>query len=133
MTKPTELEDLLRRSVPQVLGALVRRYGRFDICEDAVQEALLAAAVQWPEEGVPESPDRMADHRGIAPDRRRAAQRSCAAASRGESRLPTSAATRQPVDADDTLTLLFLCAHPALTPASQVALDAARGRRAHDR
>jgi predicted RNA polymerase sigma factor len=50
------VEDLLRRLAPQVLGALVRRYGRFDACEDAVQEALLAAAVQWPAEGIPESP-----------------------------------------------------------------------------
>jgi predicted RNA polymerase sigma factor len=56
MTTTADLEDLLRRSAPQVLGALVRRYGRFDICEDAVQEALLAAALQWPAQGVPESP-----------------------------------------------------------------------------
>ena len=56
MTTTADLEDLLRRSAPQVLGTLVRRYGRFDICEDAVQEALLAAALQWPEQGVPESP-----------------------------------------------------------------------------
>ena len=50
------MEDLLREAAPRVLGALVRRHGRFDECEDAVQEALLAAAVQWPVEGVPESP-----------------------------------------------------------------------------
>ncbi|MYV71349.1 RNA polymerase sigma factor, partial [Streptomyces sp. SID2131] len=49
-------EDLLRELAPQVLGALVRRYGVFDACEDAVQEALLAAALQWPEAGVPENP-----------------------------------------------------------------------------
>ena len=48
--------DLLRALAPRVLGVLVRRYGRFDACEDAVQEALLAAAVQWPQEGVPDSP-----------------------------------------------------------------------------
>src|SRR3954470_18586793 len=52
----SDLEDLLRELAPQVLGALVRRYGRFDACEDAVQEALLAAAVQWPQDGVPENP-----------------------------------------------------------------------------
>ena len=51
-----ELEDLLRELAPQVLGALVRRYGDFDTCEDAVQEALLAAALQWPAEGTPASP-----------------------------------------------------------------------------
>jgi len=50
------VEDLLRELAPRVLGVLVRRYGRFDSSEDAVQEALLAAATQWPEQGVPESP-----------------------------------------------------------------------------
>src|SRR5262252_10325867 len=49
-------EDLLRRLAPQVLGALVRRYGHFDTAEDAVQEALLAASVQWPAGGVPGDP-----------------------------------------------------------------------------
>jgi len=52
----TEAEDLLRQLAPQVLGALVRRYGHFDAAEDAVQEALLAAATQWPAEGVPANP-----------------------------------------------------------------------------
>ena len=56
MSAPDDHVELLRALAPQVLGALVRRYGHFDACEDAVQEALLAAAVQWPEEGVPESP-----------------------------------------------------------------------------
>ena len=50
------IEELLRLLAPRVLGALIRRYGQFDSCEDAVQEALLAAAVQWPEQGVPDSP-----------------------------------------------------------------------------
>src|SRR5262249_59142977 len=50
------VEDLLRESAPQVLGALVRRYGQFEACEDAVQEALLAAAMQWPGSGVPDNP-----------------------------------------------------------------------------
>jgi RNA polymerase sigma factor (sigma-70 family) len=121
VTKPNELEDLLRRSAPQVLGALVRRYGRFDICEDAVQEALLAAALQWPEQGLPESPDawlitvasrRIVDELRSAHARQRR-EEIAAAGVRGD---------EAPVDADDTLTLLFLCAHPALTPASQVAL-----------
>src|SRR6516164_5290190 len=55
MTAPA-IEDLLRELTPQVLGALVRRHGRFEGCEDAVQEAVLAAAVQWPAEGVPDNP-----------------------------------------------------------------------------
>ncbi len=50
------VEDLLRELAPQVLGTLVRRHGQFDACEDAVQEALLAASQQWSAEGVPESP-----------------------------------------------------------------------------
>ena len=50
------VEDLLRELAPQVLGGLVRRHGQFEGCEDAVQEAVLAAAVQWPAEGVPDSP-----------------------------------------------------------------------------
>ena len=50
------IEEVLRPLAPQVLGALIRRYGHFDACEDAVQEALLAAAVQWPGEGVPDNP-----------------------------------------------------------------------------
>lgn len=51
LRRTTEVEDLLRLHAPQVLGALVRRYGHFDAAEDAVQEALLAAAGQWPESG----------------------------------------------------------------------------------
>jgi RNA polymerase sigma factor (sigma-70 family) len=112
----------VRRLVPEVLGALVRRYGQFDACEDAVQEALVAAAAQWPVEGWPESPRawlvtvatrRLADHvRSDAARRRREeadARRTPAPPADGE-------------EYDDTLTLLFLCCHPALTPPSQIAL-----------
>lgn len=53
MSATTELGELARELTPQVLGALVRRYGDFDRCEEAVQEALLAAAVQWPAQGMP--------------------------------------------------------------------------------
>lgn len=56
MSEAPGVEDLLRELAPQVLGALVRRYGAFDTCEDAVQEALLAAALQWPAEGLPNNP-----------------------------------------------------------------------------
>jgi predicted RNA polymerase sigma factor len=56
VTTSTEIENLLRELAPQVLGILVRRSGGFDTCEDAVQEALLAAAVQWPADGVPRNP-----------------------------------------------------------------------------
>jgi predicted RNA polymerase sigma factor len=56
LTNDARFEGLLRALAPQALGTLVRRHGQFDACEDAVQEALLAAALQWPEDGVPESP-----------------------------------------------------------------------------
>src|SRR5688500_19324393 len=56
VTVPRQVEDLLRELAPQVLGVLVRRYGQFDACEDAVQEALLAASIQWPDQGLPMNP-----------------------------------------------------------------------------
>ncbi|MFF0340946.1 RNA polymerase sigma factor [Kribbella sp. NPDC004875] len=114
------LEELLREQAPQVLGALVRRYGDFDSCEDAVQEALLAASLQWPGEGVPANP------RGwlitVASRRRIEVLRSEAARTRREETV-ASWSPPEPVPADDdSLTLLMLCCHPALTPQSQVAL-----------
>jgi RNA polymerase sigma factor (sigma-70 family) len=122
LTQLVPTEDLLRPLAPQVLGVLVRRYGRFDLCEDAVQEALLAAALQWPEQGVPENPRAwlitVASRRALdelrSEDARRRREETAAAAEapRGD----------EPPDDDDTLSLLFLCAHPALAPASQVAL-----------
>ena len=117
-----EIEQLLRSLAPAVLGPLVRRYGGFDTCEDAVQEALLAAARQWPAEGVPENP------RGwlatVAARRRIELLRADSARARREQ----AAAALEPPDpepapgADDTLALLMLCCHPALTRTSQVAL-----------
>jgi RNA polymerase sigma factor (sigma-70 family) len=118
----TPIEDLLRELAPQVLGAVVRRYGGFDACEDSVQEALLAAAVQWPDEGVPANPKGWLVT--VASRRRTEQWRSDSARRRREE---TAAALEPPdpepiPDADDTLTLLLLCCHPSLTPASQVAL-----------
>ena len=117
-----EIEQLLRTLAPAVLGPLVRRYGGFDTCEDAVQEALLAAARQWPAAGVPENP------RGwlatVAARRRIELLRADTARARREQ----AAAALEPPDlapapgADDTLTLLMLCCHPALSRPSQVAL-----------
>jgi RNA polymerase sigma factor (sigma-70 family) len=123
-------EDLLRGLAPQVLGALVRRYGHFDACEDAVQEALLAATVQWPDEGVPQNPRgwlatvasrRVTDQLRSDHARQQRENTIAARAPRGETVTPASDADR-PADRDDTLTLLFLCCHPALSPASQLAL-----------
>jgi RNA polymerase sigma factor (sigma-70 family) len=120
MTVPA-LEDLLRELTPQVLGALVRRHGQFEDCEDAVQEAVLAATVQWPAEGVPGNP------RGwlatVASRRLIDRMRSDHARRERESAAATAEAAPEDVpDTDDTLVLLFLCCHPALTAASQTAL-----------
>jgi len=117
---PDRLEDLLRAAAPQVLGAVVRRYGDFDTCEDAVQEALFAAAQQWPAAGVPENPKSWLIT--VAARRRIELLRSETARRRRE-----DAALHEPPPAavthvDDSLALLFLCCHPALTPSSQVAL-----------
>jgi len=120
------VEDLLRREAPQVLSALTRRYGHFDLCEDAVQEALLAAATQW-RSGVPDSPRgwllTVASRR--LTDRLRAESarlRREAAVASTDSLVAPPADEERPADHDDTLTLLFLCCHPTLSAPSQVAL-----------
>src|SRR6201995_5655980 len=103
---------MLRELAPQVLAAVTRRYGRFDLAEDATQEALIAAARQWPAVGVPENP------RGwlIAVANRRLIDLLRAESSR--TRREETAVTQEPPpgadvpDEDDTLTLLFLCCHP---------------------
>src|SRR5260221_7368751 len=125
----TEAEDLLRRLAPQVLGAVVRRYGHFDTAEDATQEALLAAATQWPDDGIPDNP------RGwlitVASRRLTDLLRSEQARQRREEAvarwtLPdhwlAPAADSPAAESDDTLILLFMCCHPALSVASQIAL-----------
>jgi RNA polymerase sigma factor (sigma-70 family) len=119
-------EHLLRELAPQVLGAVMRRYGDFAASEDAVQEALVAAATQWPREGLPRDPRawliqvaarRMADH-----------FRSEAARRHRETIVATAMDQVVEPDAetdggdDDTLVLIFMCCHPALTPASAIAL-----------
>ena len=120
---PDVPEGLLRELAPQVLAALVRRYGDFDSCEDAVQEALLAAALQWPAEGVPANPKgwliTTASRRRIEAWRRESARR--LREQTVVALAPAEPAPAPPAE-DDTLTLLLLCCHPALTPVSQVAL-----------
>jgi RNA polymerase sigma factor (sigma-70 family) len=115
--------QLVRRLTPEVVSTLVRRFGHFDACEDAVQEAMLAAARQWPVEGWPANPKawlvtvasrRLTDELRSAEARRRREESDRA-------RTPPPPEGDGPVG-DDTLTLLFLCCHPALSPASQVAL-----------
>ena len=113
----TEIEDLLRSVAPQVLAAVVRRYGDFDTSEDAVQEALLAAAQQWPVDGLPDNPKAWLIT--VAARRRIELLRSDTARRRREATPPEPAPE---VRGDDELTLLLLCCHPALTTISQVAL-----------
>lgn len=120
-------QDLLRTLAPQVLGYLAARHGQFDACEDAVQEALFAAHRQWPAEGVPSNP------RGwlITVARRRLTDEWRSDSARRDREHAWVAAepdrpADDPADAgragDDTLTLLMLCCHPALSPSSQIAL-----------
>jgi RNA polymerase sigma factor (sigma-70 family) len=124
------IEEMLRELTPQVLGALVRRYGHFDASEDAVQEALLAAAVQWPDQGVPDNPRswlitvasrRLTDELRSNEARSRR-EVTVAAMAPADDLLVPSPDDDHTLHQDDTLTLLFLCCHPALSAASQVAL-----------
>jgi RNA polymerase sigma factor (sigma-70 family) len=121
------IERLLQELTPQVLGAVVRRFGDFAASEDAVQESLLAAAMQWPREGLPDNPRawltqvavrRMTDHiRSEYARRRREYETALEAVRTSESR----AVETEPRE-DDTLVLLFMCCHPALTLSSAIAL-----------
>jgi RNA polymerase sigma factor (sigma-70 family) len=122
-------EDLLRDLAPQVLGALMRRFRDFDTVEDAVQEALLAAATQWPESGVPENPRgwliqvafrRMTDQYRTVRARRRREQ--LAVSEDPDRQIVAPPDADHASERDDGLVLLFMCCHPALTPASATAL-----------
>jgi RNA polymerase sigma factor (sigma-70 family) len=115
------IEDLLRELAPQVLGILVRKYDRFDACEDAVQEALLAASQQWPETGLPDSPRSWLVT--VASRRLVDEWRSQSARSQREEAVAALEIEPGPTEQrDDTLTLLFLCCHPELSVPSQLAL-----------
>ncbi|HEV7482916.1 MAG TPA: DUF6596 domain-containing protein [Solirubrobacterales bacterium] len=128
MRRPPDTEGLLREAAPRALAAVVRRFGDFGESEDAVQEATIAAAEQWPAQGVPESPvgwlihvasRRMTDR--IRSEAARRGREDAVAADRSEA----PAGAGEPGDAggsDDTLLLMFRCCHPALTPASAIAL-----------
>lgn len=122
MTDRAEIETLLRKLAPEVLGAMLRRHRNFHECEDTVQEALLAASLQWPDEGVPDNPRgwllTVASRRRIESSRREAARRRREDVSAD----PQLDDDVSPTESDDTLKLLFLCCHPSLTPSSQVAL-----------
>lgn len=120
-------EPLLREFAPQVLGSVIRRFHDFAAAEDAVQEAMIAAALQWPKEGLPENPRgwliqvavrRMTDYlRSEGARRRREAE---VAAEPDHVALATE--LDKQAGQDDTLTLFFMCCHPSLTPSSAIAL-----------
>ncbi|GGU98649.1 RNA polymerase sigma24 factor [Streptomyces albospinus] len=127
--EPT-VDDLLRTLAPQVVGVLTRRYGDFAAAEDAVQEALLDAATQWPAQGVPRNPRgwliqvsgrRMTEQ--VRSEQARRRREELVAGQVPADRRSASAADAGDEGAyDDTLALLFLCCHPVLTPGSAIAL-----------
>lgn len=120
MTDANLVEGLLRAVAPRALGALVRRRGDFADAEDAMQEALLAAATEWTASGPPDDPTawllRVADRRLIDSWRSNSARR------RREEVLAADPDRGPAPSSDDSLELLFLCCHPSLTPPSQIAL-----------
>ncbi|MGH2865881.1 MAG: sigma-70 family RNA polymerase sigma factor, partial [Solirubrobacteraceae bacterium] len=132
MSRPEDIEDLLRHLAPQVLAALLRRHRNLDVCEDAVQEALLAAAASWAASGLPENPRgwllTVATRRLIDDVRseqaRRARQERIAMGAPPSELLTLGPESEQRVDRDrdDTLALLIMCCHPSLSGPSQIAL-----------
>ncbi|WP_437566593.1 RNA polymerase sigma factor [Sorangium sp. So ce542] len=128
--RDTGAERLLRDLAPQVLGAILRRFRDFGAAEDAVQEALVAAATQWPRDGVPDEPRawliqvgsrRITDHvRSEAARRRREAF--VVSLVPPEQQIALAADSDEAVEQDDTLALLFMCCHPALSTSSAIAL-----------
>jgi RNA polymerase sigma factor (sigma-70 family) len=129
MTKPWDAtsEHLLRELAPQVLGAVARRFRDFSSAEDAVQEAMIAAFTRWPGEGIPDNPRgwliQVATRRMIDQVRSEIArrERETVVASETDIVLPT-VEIESDMDPDDTLILLFMCCHPALTSSSAIAL-----------
>ncbi len=125
-------QHLLRELAPQVLGVMVRRYRDFAACEDAVQEALIAAAAQWPREGVPENPRAWLIHVAIrritdvvrAESARRHREKLVVSLVPMDEQIALAADNERAGhdERDDTLDLLFMCCHPALSPASAIAL-----------
>ncbi len=131
MTASGRVDDLLRHLAPQVLGALVRRYGHFAESEEAVQEALAAGAAQWSRAGMPDDPRawlitvasrRLVDQMRSDEARRRREDADFALTTADRRTSPPADARLLEPDDDDTLTILALCCHEALAPASQVAL-----------
>ena len=129
-TGDSDPQHLMRELAPQVLGVMVRRYRDFAACEDAVQEALIAAAAQWPREGVPENPRAWLIHVAIrritdavrAESARRHRETLTVSLVPADEQIALAADADGAGERDDTLELLFMCCHPALSPASAIAL-----------
>jgi RNA polymerase sigma factor (sigma-70 family) len=130
MTPSPSAQDLLRDLAPQVLGAVIRRFRDFAASEDAVQEALIAAATQWPRDGLPENPRawliqvasrRVADH-VRAETARRNREAIVVSLVPPEEQLALAADEADATERDDTLDLLFMCCHPVLSSSSAIAL-----------
>jgi RNA polymerase sigma factor (sigma-70 family) len=123
-------QHLLRELAPQVLGVMVRRYRDFAACEDAVQEALIAAAAQWPREGMPDNPRAWLIHVAVrrltdavrAESARRHREMLTVSLVPADEQIALAADASEGNDRDDTLDLLFMCCHAALSPASAIAL-----------
>ena len=122
-----DTENLLRELAPRVLGVVTRRFHDFAAAEDAVQEALLAASLQWPREGVPDNPRgwliqvagrRMMDYLRSEEARRRREELAAGEAAQ----LAPPVDVNPELEQDDTLTLFFMCCHPSLTSSSAIAL-----------
>jgi RNA polymerase sigma factor (sigma-70 family) len=135
----SDVEQLLRELAPLVLGATIRRYRDFAAAEDAVQEALVDAATQWQREGLPDNPrawlTRVASRRmtdQIRSDVARRKRETVAAMEAGytipagvtRSDTASDNAIDNGIDTeeDDTLVLICMCCHPALTTSSAIVL-----------
>src|ERR1700677_4913943 len=122
------IERLLRELAPQVLGVVARRFRDFSSAEDAVQEAMLAAFRQWPQEGIPENPRawliRVASRRMTDTVRSEIArrERETAMTTAEEPVIEAKEDVEEDMDPEDTLVLLFMCCHPALSASSAIAL-----------
>lgn len=123
-------QRLLKDLAPVVLGALVRRFRDLQACEDAVQEAMIAASTQWPRSGMPDEPRAWLIHvanRRITDSVRSETQRRLreeivVSMIPAEEQLALAADDDLAIERDDSLELLFHCCQPSLSTASAVAL-----------
>src|SRR5262252_5799709 len=129
-TLDESIQQQLRDLTPQVLAILVRRYRDFPGCEDALQEALIAAAAQWPRDGIPDNPrgwlltvaTRRLTDQIRADTARRLREQLVVSLIPVDEQIAFAADAAGVNERDETLDLYFMCCHPALSDASQIAL-----------